>query len=534
MVNLGDALSRLGVNELAGMLGQDAVTLLEKLDVRNITATRLAKLILRELDPSSILLDKRRRLLLLNALKKSDAEKLAQKIQVGTDGDPWSVLSKQSFSRKSKNAQLLFNFFGCELPVLEAEAIATTVSTVDTAYPLFQHQRTAIHRVLTGISETPKRALLHMPTGSGKTRTAMNVIAEILRQSENLENLVVWLAHSEELCDQAVEEFYKSWRSLGDRSVNVYRYYSKYDFDLSKATNGLIVAGLGKLYNRSFSQMPAFLQMCRRVGLVIMDEAHQAVAPTYQHLLNLLAPTENVPILGLSATPGRSFLNPGEDIKLATYFYNKKVTLEVEGYESPVDYLQNEGYLAKPEFIKLSYNPSFELSLEDTRRIIEELEIPSEVIAKLARDERRNLSILLRIIEESVEGNKIIVFACSVDHAKLLSNLLNVKGFRCAAITSDTPSHQRTTAIKSFRDTSNLNILTNFGVLTTGFDAPKANVAFIVRPTKSMVLYSQMIGRVIRGPKVGGNKTCKIITVADHLAGFKSIADGFSFWEDIW
>ena len=50
-------------------------------------------------------------------------------------------------------------------------------------------------------------------------------------------------------------------------------------------------------------------------------------------------------------------------------------------------------------------------------------------------------------------------------------------------------------------------ILANFGVLTTGFDAPAASAALIARPTKSLVLYSQMVGRVIRGPRAGRHRT---------------------------
>ena len=78
-------------------------------------------------------------------------------------------------------------------------------------------------------------------------------------------------------------------------------------------------------------------------------------------------------------------------------------------------------------------------------------------------------------------------------------------------------------------------VLNNYGVLTTGFDAPKASAVVIARPTRSLVLYSQMIGRVIRGPKAGGTETCEIVTVVDpHLPGFGSVAEAFSNWEDAW
>lgn len=78
-------------------------------------------------------------------------------------------------------------------------------------------------------------------------------------------------------------------------------------------------------------------------------------------------------------------------------------------------------------------------------------------------------------------------------------------------------------------------VLCNYGVLTTGFDAPSASAAVISRPTKSLVLYSQMVGRVIRGPKAGGTPTCEIVTVVNPaLPGFGDVADAFVNWEDVW
>jgi superfamily II DNA or RNA helicase len=88
--------------------------------------------------------------------------------------------------------------------------------------------------------------------------------------------------------------------------------------------------------------------------------------------------------------------------------------------------------------------------------------------------------------------------------------------------------------IASFKQDGGVQILTNFGVLTTGFDAPIADVAVIARPTRSVVLYTQMVGRVARGPKQGGGEWCKVITIVDKIPGFRSLAEGFGHWEDIW
>ena len=78
-------------------------------------------------------------------------------------------------------------------------------------------------------------------------------------------------------------------------------------------------------------------------------------------------------------------------------------------------------------------------------------------------------------------------------------------------------------------------VVVNYGVLTTGFDAPATSAAVIARPTRSLVLYSQMVGRATRGTRAGGNDEAEIVTVVDpHLPGFGSVADAFKNWEDVW
>ena len=80
------------------------------------------------------------------------------------------------------------------------------------------------------------------------------------------------------------------------------------------------------------------------------------------------------------------------------------------------------------------------------------------------------------------------------------------------------PQSRRHEILNSFRD-GNISLLSNYGVLSTGFDAPKTDVVFIARPTASVVLYSQMIGRGLRGPTIGGTQRCKIVDVIDNLEG---------------
>ena len=139
------------------------------------------------------------------------------------------------------------------------------------------------------------------------------------------------------------------------------------------------------------------------------------------------------------------------------------------------------------------------------------------------------------ILENKNPKNKIIIFAGSLETANHIDKILKMENINCALVTGETNLSERRNNIEFFKDpTSNLNIIINYGVLTTGFDAPKSNVAIIGRPTQSITLYSQMIGRVMRGTKASGNKTCKVITVKDPIYGFRDMSESFEYWEELW
>src|SRR5262249_58898634 len=110
--------------------------------------------------------------------------------------------------------------------------------------------------------------------------------------------VVVWLAHTEELCEQAAEEFERAWAIIGDRPVSVFRHFGPYRSDFETVRKGFLVGGLQLLYQHSLTQQAEFFSLGRRAVMVVMDEAHQAVAPSYNHLLSLFTPDQRVPILG--------------------------------------------------------------------------------------------------------------------------------------------------------------------------------------------------------------------------------------------
>ena len=537
MQNLSDALARLGANQLAELLGFGTISILETMDGKQVAPHKLADLVIRQFGSDGLLLDRPNRTTLIESLSDEDAHKLCRHLDLVAKENPWAAICRCRFDAGSDRTGILYKFFGCEVPVVDDTDVRDSVIEIDPNYQLFEHQISACRKAARILEGTVPRVLLHMPTGAGKTRTAMNLIAHFARHRLDIGDVVIWLAHSEELCEQAAEEFEKAWTALGIRKLTLHRCFGEHCTVLSSIDAGVVVGGLQMMFSRSQSDQSEFLRIARRAKLVVMDEAHQAIAPTYKHILDFLTMDPSTGVLGLSATPGRSTIDAWEDLKLVDFFNKQKVTLEVDGYDSPVEYLQAEGYLAQVNYERLKYSPSddFQLTASETLSLQQGLDVPTSLLEKLGADEKRNLLILSRILEVAEDkSRKVIVFACSVDHAHLIANILTVKGVSAAAITSRTKASSRRELIRNFRDTDTIQVLTNYGVLTTGFDAPRTNTAVIARPTDSVVLFSQMVGRAARGVRAGGNRECNVITIVDELPGFRSIAEAFEYWNDIW
>jgi superfamily II DNA or RNA helicase len=532
---LVEALARAGVPALYSVAGKAAVDLLDRLESKALSAHGLAQLVVDRYGASQAIQATEIRALIIPALKLDEANNLANLLGLSEE-DVFAALERVDFSRSEDQLATFHAFFGVayEPPELHAEKPSSINATGP--YTLFPHQRRASLQVRQKLAASRARVLLHMPTGAGKTRTAMTTIADLLR-GEPDERVIVWLAHSEELCDQAFDEAAKAWRAIGSRELTIHRHYGDSRVhNFANVRDGFVVGSLALMYLDSLKRQDEFLDLSKRLRLIVMDEAHQAIAPTYSHLISLLQRSNTTGLLGLSATPGRSLRDVDADLKLANFFDRQKVTLDVEGYENPIDYLVDEGYLARMEFVDLPFamRGDIELSPEETQRLTDGFDLPGRILEELAADDARNLLIVDAVAAEVAAGGKVILFAISVEHATLIASVLKLRGVSAAAVTSSTPTERRRQIIQRYKDTDELQVLCNYGVLTTGFDAPRTNVAVIARPTSSVVLYSQMIGRAARGTRAGGNESCRVLTVVDRVAGFRSLGEGFEFWNDIW
>jgi DNA repair protein RadD len=531
-VRFEELLARAG-DALSELMPSGTTRLVTAIDPSLSYPRNLAKVLLR-LRPAHILLDSpeaRRQLLLL--MPPDEAHALAARLGVPANADSYAFLRSVDFDRNASRIAL-FDFLGVGLPQEPERSGAPSRVDVSPAFGLFAHQANALLRVEAFLNEEPHRALLHMPTGSGKTRTAMNAVANYMRAREK--GVVVWLAHSEELCEQAAEEFAKAWTALGSRRVPLIRYWGSYDADLTTVTDGVVIIGLKKAFARLKGDDRQLRALSAKNPFVVMDEAHQAIAPTYRMIIDqLMRPLSNARLLGLSATPGRTWNDPESDRQLAEFFSSRKVTLRIQGFDNPVAYLIAEGYLAEPTYRLIEAAANVALSEQELQKVRETFELPNSVLERLAADEQRNLLVVHHAEQLLTRHRRVILFAASVQQSDLLAAVLSARGHWAASITSKSPMG-RSETVSSFKDDSDEpKILCNFGVLTTGFDAPRTSAALIARPTLSLVLYSQMVGRAMRGRAAGGNAQCEIVTVVDpRLPGFGSIATAFSNWEDVW
>ncbi len=529
-----ELLSRADDEVLQALIGPPVVRLLNMLDPLLARPTRLRELLTSFRPAEELLRDPNARRELFDLLPKEEASAVVDVVGL-LDPDPYHALREARFPKGSAAERRLFSALGVVPSEVETPDQAPALRQGSADYPLFAHQRLAARRAQAYLDAAPNRVLLHMPTGSGKTRTAMHLVARELRRREPC--LVVWLAFSEELCEQAASEFEVAWRRLGDRFIDLYRYWGNRQLTIDRVYDGFMVAGLAKTFATAKRDLDFLMRLSDRSSLVIIDEAHQAIAESYRFVLEVLVErTEGSRLLGLTATPGRTWNEPDKDRELADFFHRQKVTLDVEGYPNPVDYLIDEGYLARPHFEQLTYAASKTIPDAALAALADALDVPEDLLAELAVDEQRNLLIVNRIERLASTHHRIIVFAATVPHARLLATVLRARGVEADALTATTPSGERARLIAKYKSGKPVPmVLCNYGVLTTGFDAPRTSAALIARPTKSLVLYSQMVGRATRGPRAGGNSDAEIVTVVDtSLPGFGEMSDAFRNWEDVW
>jgi superfamily II DNA or RNA helicase len=420
-------------------------------------------------------------------------------------------------------------FAGARVPPLEPRIEVEGPSEFPGLHDYQEQLAQALGRLLD--ESAAQRGMLSIPTGAGKTRVTSEAVIRWIRRRGELPGPVLWIAESEELCEQAVQSWRFVWSKVGaEMPLVISRLWSSNEATPVTGEPHLVVATDAKLESCLGTEAYAWL---RKAALVIVDEAHRAISPRYTGILELLGLTQYVtmrPLIGLTATPYRN----NEDLtRRLVQRFGARLDTEVFGGDQneAIRQLQEIGVLARVEHQELT-GAEIRLTADELKRA-EKFGgvLPKGAEQRLADDHERNN----RIIEEIGEMPSdwpVLVFATSVAHAKFLAAKLNDRRITAAAIDSATPMAERRKRIEDFRR-GQIRVLTNYGVLTQGFDAPATRAVVVARPTFSPNIYQQMIGRGLRGPKNKGKETCLILNVRDNVVNYRE-ALAFTQFDHLW
>lgn len=342
-------------------------------------------------------------------------------------------------------------------------------------YQLRPYQQEAVDNTLNYFRKKRDPAVIVLPTGAGKSL----VIAELARIAKGR---VLVLAHVKELVEQN---------------------HAKYEsYDLKA---GIYSAGLNKkdssdkvIFGSIQSVARAKPEFFEDFTLVIIDECHRVSAEgDTQYGSVLLKLKENNPslcVLGLTATPYRlgygwiyEYNYQGEVKSTEPRFFHRCV------FELPLEYMIKNKFLTQPVKIDIPVT-SYDFSeLTESGKMY----TTAEVEELLKKQKRLTPLIIKNIIDitESYERQGVMIFSSTVNHAKEILSYLPED--QAQLVIGDTDIADRDRIIQDFKD-KKFKYLVNVSVLTTGFDAPHVDVIAILRPTESVSLYQQIIGRGLR------------------------------------
>ncbi|MBG0814843.1 DEAD/DEAH box helicase [Planomonospora sp. ID82291] len=374
------------------------------------------------------------------------------------------------------------------------------------------------------------RGMLCLPTGAGKTRVAVEAVIRVIKEQGLQRRPVLWIAQTEELCEQAVQSWKFVWSKVGPEDrLTISRLWSGNEAAAVRDTHHLVVATDAKLERCLDTSDYEWL---RDAALVLIDEAHTSITPRYTQLLASLGITyrsSERPLIGLTATPFRGF-NVEETRRLVDRYGKTRLDDGIFESDDPYAELQKLGVLAQVEHRELK-GATIKLTAGELANIDFQGRLPAAVEEQLAQDQERNDMLIDEILNLPDDG-PVLLFATSVNHAKLMAARLTGKGVEAEAVDAATPASERRAIVERFRS-GRTRVLTNYGVLAQGFDAPATRTVVVARPTYSPNVYQQMIGRGLRGPRNGGKETCLILDVHDNITNYdKQLA--FTGFEHLW
>ena len=378
-----------------------------------------------------------------------------------------------------------------------------------------------------------------MPTGSGKTRVAVQAIVEAIRE-DGFRGGILWVADRDELCEQAVESWKQVWSSIGSEAVRL-RISRMWDGQPSPIpTNDLhvVVATIQTLNSRVHRHTREY-EFLADITLVVFDGTHRSITPVFSLVMKEIGLTRfqraNEPfMIGLTATPYRGH-DAKETARLVRRYGSKRLDSGAFANDEPANVireLQENGVLAQADHETIE-GETFSLDANlagslDKSELMQELDkwlnqklpwLPQSVEEHIAMSVERTKRIVEAYFEYIHPDWPTLIFATSVEHAQTVAALLNHRGIRSRAVSGNTETTVRRGVVEEFR-LGEIKALVNYGVFCEGFDAPRTRAILVARPVYSPNLYFQMIGRGLRSPKNGGDERCLILNVRDNIETF--------------
>ncbi|MCG8154982.1 DEAD/DEAH box helicase family protein [Brenneria goodwinii] len=357
-------------------------------------------------------------------------------------------------------------------------------------FTLRPYQREAVSATLEYFRRHTQSAVIVLPTGAGKSL----VIAELAKLARGR---VLVLAHVKELVAQNHAK-YCAWGLEADIFAAGLQ---------QRQSRGKVVFGSVQSVARNLDRFK------QSFSLLIVDECHRIGDDDdsqYQQIIQHLRQTNpQLRLLGLTATPYR--LGKGW---IYHYHYHGMIRGDEHSlfrdciYELPLRYMIKHGFLVPPERLDMPIvKYDFSKLAARSNGLFSEIDLNRE----LKRQQRITPHIVSQIVEYAQTRLGVMIFAATVEHAREIHRLLP-EG-QAALVSADTPSAERDALIDAFKQ-QRLRYLVNVAVLTTGFDAPHVDLIAILRPTESVSLYQQIVGRGLR--LFPGKTSCLILDYAGN------------------
>lgn len=351
------------------------------------------------------------------------------------------------------------------------------------------YQRAAIDALYDYFSGNCGNPIICMPTGTGKSVVIAGFIREAVTAYRGTRILV--LTHVKELIAQNFQALLRAWP---EAPAGIY------SAGLSRRDIGaqILFAGIQSIHKHA-----ARVQRC---DLVLIDEAHllgRGDSGMYRAFLKQLDEINAglLKVVGFTATPYRldsGMLHEGKD-RLFTDI----------AYEVPVLDMIQQGYLSP--VVPKATTTQLDVSSVGTRG--GEF-IAGQLEAAVDRDEVTRAAVQ-EIVEHGQDRGSWLVFCSGVKHAEHVRDAIREHGVSCEVVTGDTPAPERDAILAAYK-AGRLRCVTNANVLTTGFDAPGTDLVALLRPTKSIGLYVQMVGRGTR--LAPGKDDCLVLDFAGNTA----------------